>query len=170
MELEINKIIKDKLGEEACIDNKVNTTNNSVFVINYNKDKYIFKIYRSKNWPENGKLLYVNELLEKNNIRYPKAIDYTRDHSYFKNGYVLEQKIDGIPILDKEFDLEFGVKAYKLLAKLIKKVHTIKFENYGYLNNGNPDYLSFGEYVKDVLKDNLNILFDHNVIKKRRFR
>ena len=166
MELEINKIIKDKLGYEATIDAKLKTTNNSVYIIDYHGEKYIFKIYRSKNWPENGKLLYVNKLLEQNNIKYPKVIDYTRSHAYFENGYVLEQKINGIPILNKKMNLEFGVESYRLLAKFIKKVHEIKFESYGYINNGNPDYLEFSEYVRDILEENLDILFDNNVLKK----
>lgn len=169
MKLEIDKIIKNNLGNNAKLDTQIETTNNSVFIVSSGEEKYIFKTYRSKNWPENGKLLYVNKLLDKNNIRYPKVIDYTRNHSYFENGYVLEEKIKGVPILDKEFDLEFGIKAYKLLANFVKKVHDIKFIKYGYINNGNPDYDKFSEYVKDTLEENLEILYKHEIIKEEEF-
>lgn len=166
MQLEIDKIIKDNLGGDAKLDTQIETTNNFVFVVSNGEEKYIFKTYRSKNWPENGKLLYVNKLLKEHGIKYPKEVAYTRAHPYFQNGYVLEEKISGVPILDKEFDLDFGIKAYKLLANFVKRVHEIKFDNYGYINDGNPEYLTFSEYVKDTLEKNLKILYEHNILEK----
>jgi len=162
--LKVEKTIKDKLGKTAKVVKKINTSNNQVYIISYENKEFIFKIYHSKSWPEDGKIHYVNTLLNKLNIKHPKVIAYDRNTKEFKGGYLIEEFVDGVNPLEVFNDKQMRL-TYKALAKYIKNIHTIKFSKYGYLNNGEPYYDKFSEYIEDVLADNLETLIKNDIIK-----
>jgi thiamine kinase-like enzyme len=106
----------------------------------------------------------VNNLLDSLSIKHPKVITYDRNSKEFNGGYLIEEFIDGVNPLEIFNDKQMRL-AYKSLAKYIKKVHTIQFDKFGYLNNGEPYYDKFSEYIEDTLTDNLTTLIKHNIIK-----
>jgi len=166
---EIEKLIKEKLGENAKIVKKLGPTNNQAYIIEDGIKQYIFKTYASKNWPEDGKLLYVNSLLTKMGVRYAKEIAYDRQYQAFKGGYVIEQKIEGVPGTDKSLNEEQVKDVYKKMAKYIKEVHKYQFSSYGYLNFGKPDYSTLGDYVEDVMYENYEVLKIYDEFKIENF-
>lgn len=176
--VEIEEIIKKQLDENAKIIKKLNTTNNKVFIVSYNNKDYVFKVYHSKTWPEDGKLIYVNNLLDKNNIKHAniysntcvnnvQCLSYYSDkclNNKIESRYMIEEKIQGCSPLNN-LNTKDMQNAYNLLALYIKKVHKITFEKFGYLNNGSPEYNKFSEYILDTLHDNLPVLIDNNILQ-----
>ena len=168
------EISRKYFGDNAKVIKKLVTTNNDVYIVSLKDKNYVLKFYRSKTWPENGKNLLVNSLLEQNNIPYAKVIGYDRDCELF-GGYILEERILGDSVDMGHLSCKLGEKYYSLLAKFIKKVHNIKFDKFGYLNNGNPLYSNFYDFLKDdfedharsLLKDKLINEKQMNVIKKK---
>lgn len=162
----INELIFNKLGQTAKILKKLDTTNNDVYIISSNNKEYILKFYKNRTWPEDGKNLYVNSLLEKNNIPFAKVVAYTRDCDFSDGGYILEEKIKGGSVNMDKLSTNEGEEYYSLLAKFIKKVHQIKFDNFGYINNGKPLYSNFYEFLKDDLEDHSKLLIENNLISQ----
>ena len=70
-----------------------NVPNNSVYKVFAGSKWYIFKIYKQKHWPENGKLIFVNQKLIENDINCAKIIAFDRSDSYFNTGFLLEEKV-----------------------------------------------------------------------------
>ena len=52
----------DKIGKTR------NVTNNDVYFFTLAGNDYFLKLYRSRNWPEEGKLPFVYQSLQQNNI------------------------------------------------------------------------------------------------------
>lgn len=150
---QIEDLIKQSLSSDARIKNKLNTTNNDVYIIEDKGKEYILKFYKSKNWPEDGKNIYVNSLLEKHGIRHAKIIDYNRNCNISKGGYILEEKIKGNSIDLNNLPLSDGTLYYKHLAQFIKTVHLITFKKYGWINNGAPYYNSFVNFLVSEIKE-----------------
>ena len=76
---DIRGIARKYLGSGAEISETVKTTNNQVFIVKAGNKEYVLKLYKSKEWPEDGKNLYVNSLLKQNNIPYAKICGYSRE-------------------------------------------------------------------------------------------
>ena len=74
---DIRGIARKYLGSGAEISETVKTTNNQVFIVKADNKEYVLKLYKRKEWPEDGKNLYVNSLLKQNNIPYAKICGYS---------------------------------------------------------------------------------------------
>lgn len=156
--------INEKLGRFYQVEKQIATTNNSVFIVKSKYDELILKVYKSNEWPEDGKIMYVNNLLKKNAIEFPKCIDY--DRTSFSKGYILEEKICGeTPDIAVLSDAEIKL-IYRELARYIKDVHKIAFSGFGYLNNGRPEYFTACEYFCSVLHENAKVLVEQNCISE----
>lgn len=84
--------IKDKVRELTGftvekISRMEEDTNNNVFRVTAGNKDYIFKIYRSKDWPEDGKLLFINSKLQEYQIKSVKIIAFDRNDPDFSNGF-----------------------------------------------------------------------------------
>lgn len=98
---------------------------------------------------------------------------YDRESSTFENGYIIEERISGVPIVSKdgipimpkeEFTGEFETYIYSLLAKLTAKVHNITFSKFGYMNGGSPTYHTFHEFMEEmIMQNNTDALVENHV-------
>lgn len=120
---------------------------NTVYKVETNKNNYIFRIFRSENWPEDGKLEFINSKLIENNVECAKIILINRKDSYFTNGFMLEECIRGHNAKDVLFHKISGNEYYSKLAVLMNKIHTINIENYGHINNGTASYTTFNSFI-----------------------
>src|SRR5690606_916040 len=163
--------IRNKVGELLRaevnhIQKLENVNNNIVFKLIADKNPYIFKIYKQQTWPEDGKLIFVNNRLTENNISCAKIITFDRSDTYFKTGYLIEECLPGLNADHIIFDLTSGKEFYKKLAKLVSKVHRIKIENYGYIGNGKAGYHSFLDFMNDKVDEIANALINKNLLDK----
>ena len=152
-----------------------NVPNNKVFSFESNGESYIFKLFRSKYWPENGKLQFVNEALRKHDIPCAELIVFTRDDPAYPNGYLIERKLSGITADKLTFTEAEEAAFYKKLADLVSAFHSIPVKEFGYLGGGEDSMGAFfedefdervesleekGVYTADELKKMKDILMD----------
>lgn len=113
-------------------------TNNKVFKFTYGEKKYIFKFYKSKWWPENGKLPFVMKTLIQNGIRVADVKLFTRDNEEFPNGYLIEEMLDGVAADKAVLNREEKAEVFAKLGALMSRVHKIPLGKFGYICDGNP--------------------------------
>ncbi len=113
-----------------------NVPNNSVYSFESDGEGYIFKLFRSKYWPENDKLQFVNRVLRQHKIPCAELIVFTRDDPEYPNGYLIERKIEGTTADKMHFTQEEEAAFYKKLAVLVSEIHRIPLNGFGYIGNG----------------------------------
>ena len=133
----VNQIIKSNFG---CCAEEIrkfeNVTNNFVYFFTVSGKHYILKLYRSTDWPEEGKIQFVNRILAQNNIPHAELIAYSRNDQIYPNGYLIEREIQGIAADKLIFDREQETILYVKLAELVSSIHNIRIKNYGYIGSG----------------------------------
>ncbi len=146
----VNRIIKSHFG---CCPQEIrkfeHVTNNFVYSFTVLDKHYILKLYRSTDWPENGKVQFVNQLLMQNNIPCAELITYSQNNQFYPNGYLIEREIQGIAADKTLFDREQEIALYVKLAKLVSSIHNIKIKNYGYIGSGIACYDSMISFFED---------------------
>ena len=155
-----NQIIKSHFG---CCAGEIrkfeNVTNNFVYSFTVSDKHYILKLSRSTDWPENGKVPFVNQLLIQNNIPCAELIAYSRKDQIYPNGYLIEREVQGIAADKTLFNREQEIELYVKLAELVSSIHNLKIKNFGYIGSGIACYermTAFFEDEFDRLNDGLN--------------
>ena len=120
-----------------------NVPNNSVYSFESDGEGYIFKLFRSKYWPENDKLQFVNQTLRQRNIPCAELIVFTRDDPAYPNGYLIERKLDGITADKVMFTPEEEKAFYTKLAGTVSEFHSIPMKEFGYLGGGEESMCAF---------------------------
>ncbi|MBR4961108.1 MAG: aminoglycoside phosphotransferase family protein [Clostridia bacterium] len=113
-----------------------NVPNNSVYSFESGGEEYIFKLFRSKYWPENDKLQFVNQTLQQHGIPCAELIVFTRDDPAYPDGYLIERKLDGITADKVTFTQEEEAAFYRKLAGIVSAFHSIPVKGFGYLGDG----------------------------------
>ena len=152
-----------------------NVPNNSVYSFESDGEKYIFKLFRSRYWPENDKLQFVNRTLRQHNIPCAELIVFTRDDPAYPNGYLIERKLDGITADKVTFTQEEETAFYRKLAGIVSEFHSIPVKEFGYLGGGEESMSAFfddefdervesleekGVYTADELRNMKDILMN----------
>jgi aminoglycoside phosphotransferase (APT) family kinase protein len=166
---DITQRIEKSLG---CKVNKITkleyVTNNYVYDVVVSDDSYIFKVYRNKFWPENGKLSFVNSLLISHNIPCAELIEFNREDLGFPNGFLLEKKLQGICAEQMNFNEAVEINFYVKLAELISSIHKIPIQNFGYIGYGKADYESMVSFFKDEFDNRMNTLIEKGIYDRTR--
>ncbi|MDE5820392.1 MAG: aminoglycoside phosphotransferase family protein [Lachnospiraceae bacterium] len=146
----VNQIIKSNFGRCAEEIRKFeNVTNNFVYSFTVSDKHYILKLFRSTDWPEDGKVPFVNQLLIQNHIPCAELIAYSRTDPIYPNGYLIEREVQGIAADKQVFDREQEIRLYVKLAELVTSIHNIKIKNYGYIGSGIACYESMTDFFED---------------------
>jgi len=144
-----------------------NVENNTVFKVETAAEPYIFKVYSNRDWPEDGKLIFVYKKLNENKIPHAEILVYNRDDANFPNGYIIERCLPGITADRLNLSVDETLSIFKKLALLVSNVHKIKLTNYGYTGDGKPAYWSaFSGFMYDTFNDNIPNLIAHNIFTK----
>lgn len=132
-----------------------NVPNNSVYSFESGGESYIFKLFRSKYWPEDDKLQFVNETLCRYNIPCAELIVFTRDDPAYPNGYLIERKLEGVTADKVTFTQEEEAAFYRKLAGLVSAFHSIRVKEFGYLGGGED---SMGAFFEDEFDERVESL------------
>jgi len=166
----VKQIIKAHFGSDADEIGKVrNITNNSVYFFTMAGKRYYLKLYRSKNWPEKGKVPFVYQRLSQNHIRSAELIAYNRDNVAYPNGYLIEREIRGTAADQILLDSEQETGLYIKLAELTSAVHNIHIQNYGYIGSGIASHNSMIDFLEDEFEgidDRLKGIISEKLLKK----
>lgn len=166
----VKQIIRAHFGCDADEIGKIrNITNNSVYFFTMAGKRYYLKLYRSKNWPEKGKVLFVYQRLSQNHIRSAELIAYNRDNEMYPNGYLIEREIRGTAADKILLDREQETGLYIKLAELTSAVHNIHIQNYGYIGSGIASHNSMIDFLEDEFEgidDRLKGIISEKLLKK----
>ena len=166
----VDQIIKSNFGRCAEEIKKFeNVTNNFVYSFTVSNKRYILKLYRSTDWPENGKIQFVNQTLTQNNIPCAELIAYSRDDQIYPGGYLIEREVQGISADKTLFDREREIELYVKLAELVSSIHNIKIKNFGYIGSGiacSESMTSFFEDEFERLDDGLKETISETRLRK----
>lgn len=157
METIIRKYFKDGVD---MLKPFANVPNNSVYSFESDGEGYIFKLFRSKYWPENDKLQFVNRTLRQHNIPCAELIVFTRDDPAYPNGYLIERKLDGITADKVTFTQEEETAFYRKLAGIVSEFHSIPVKEFGYLGGGEE---SMGAFFDDEFDERVESLEENGV-------
>ena len=160
METIIRKYVKHGIDMLKPFEN---VPNNSVYSFESNGEGYIFKLFRSKYWPENDKLQFVNQTLCQHNIPCARLIVFTRDDPAYPNGYLIERKIEGVPADKVCFTQEEEAAFYKKLAVLVSGFHSIPLKGFGYIGNGEGGEESMGAFFDGEFDERVESLEEKGV-------
>ena len=76
----VKHIIRKHFGDCAFeVGKPMNITNNHVYPFMAAGDRYFLKLYRNKDWPEEGKIPFVYRRLSDRNIPHAGLVAYSRD-------------------------------------------------------------------------------------------
>jgi len=146
----IKKAFKRDIGKTAVsVSNCLNQIYgiNNVYRIETDGKSYIFKMFHSAGYPEKGKMCFVSKLLSEHNIPHAKVYSCKSSSDDFPNGYMIEEWLPGITADKLEFTEREACHFYKKLAEYTSEVHGIKFNEYGFFINGQPDCATFSEHL-----------------------
>ncbi|MFA6393410.1 MAG: isopentenyl-diphosphate Delta-isomerase [Patescibacteria group bacterium] len=129
------------------IEETKNGSINHVYKIRISTGNYIVRVFNFENWPENGKLEWIEKELSQRGISHARLLYFTRDKKYFPHGFMVAEYAKGIDGAEaaKKGLLSYE-KSYFEKGKILRKIHEIKVKNFGPLNKGkgkSPDFIGY---------------------------
>ncbi len=160
----IENLISDTLG---CTPTDLkpfgHASNNRVYAFSCSGERYIFKLYRSRYWPEDGKLSFINRLLRDNGIPCAELICFTRQHPDFPNGYLIEREVPGTNAEITELSEQEACDMYAKLGTLMTRIHKIALTNFGYVGDGIAWAKSMCEFFEEEFSERANQLIENQI-------
>ena len=151
------RIIQSHFGCGADqIERIQSAVNNYVYSFTTAGNDYFLKLYRSKDWPEEGKVPFVYCCLSQSSIPCAALVAYSRDDEAYPNGYLIERRVPGIAADRTHLSREQETRLYARLAELVSAVHDIRIQNFGYIGSGTASH----ERLTDFLDDEFDGLED----------
>ena len=164
------RIIQNHFGCSADKIEKIQSAvNNFVYAFTVAGNDYFLKMYRSKDWPEEGKIPFVCRCLSQNRISCAGLVVYTRDDEIYPNGYLVEYRVSGAAADKTRLDAEQEIRLYARLAERMSSVHGIRIQNFGYIGGGTASHESLTDFLDDEfdgLKDRLKDIIPEMQLKK----
>lgn len=164
------RIIQNHFGCSADRIEKIESAvNNFVYAFTVAGNDYFLKMYRSKDWPEEGKIPFVCRCLSQNRISCAGLVVYTRNDEIYPNGYLVEYRVSGAAADKTRLDTEQEIRLYARLAERMSCVHGIRIQNFGYIGGGTASHESLTDFLDDEfdgLKDRLKDIIPEMQLKK----
>jgi Ser/Thr protein kinase RdoA (MazF antagonist) len=150
----IGKKAAERLNADVeTIEQIPGVSDNTVFAITAGGKPYIFKIYTLRDWPEDGKLLFINRKLIEHGIPCAKIIAFDRCDPDFPSGYLIEERLPGVTADRALGDADATRTFYAKLARLVSQLHRIRIENHGYIGAGVASHGTFLAFMDDKLDE-----------------
>jgi len=128
---------------------------NYVYKVVTEKGSFLAKVFRNRNWPEKGKLPWIEHQLQKYNIPHAKILFYSKSAKPFRFGFMISEFVEGKNgvMACKTGQLTLA-QAYFKIGRTLKSVHKIKVSRFGSINNGKGESSNFFEWKlkKEILE------------------
>jgi len=119
---------------------------NRVYRVETDGGRFVVKVFRSRNWPEEGKLQWVEKQLATLEILYPKIVFFSLDPSIFPNGFTITEHIEGRDAWAAIDDGSLTKERFcEELGHILRAVHSIRVKAFGHLCDGHGVYSDFVE-------------------------
>lgn len=151
------------LGAEARVAGRLDFGNvNSVYRVEAAGRAYVLKVFTHADWPEPGKLPWVEASLAQGGVPRARLVHYTREAGRLPHGFSLSEFVGGENCKAAVRRGSLTPAAYFGLAgALLKRVHEVSVPLYGYIGDGRGSCADFADWLlgRDV-KDNLSSVDD----------
>lgn len=129
---------------------------NYVFRVETEKQIFVIRIFRQPSTHAAEKLLWIEGQLSQRGIAHAKIIYITPTHPIFKNGWMLQEYVEGVSGWDYMQDTRKLPEFYQKLGQVLAQMHAIPLERFGDINNGKGEHENYIEanerYVHSVLE------------------
>lgn len=135
--------------------------------------KIVVRIFRSKDWPEDGKLEWISSKLTEFQIPTAKILFSTRDDKYFPKGFMVQEFIDG-EIVEKVAGKKISYSDYYAkLGELMNHVHKIELPKFGYIGHGTGNHTFLLDYIEreiDMFFERVEPILDKIAVDAKTFK
>ncbi len=138
---------------------------NHVYKITTERKAYVARVFRYKKWPEDGKLEWIEKQLTKLRIPHAKLLYYSRESTYFPNGFMVSEFVEGMS--GKEAVLRGLIsetELYRQFGTLAKQFHQVRIQKFGAVNLGKGVYDNFTHMQILGVRKILNMLTKHTAL------
>lgn len=130
---ELPKAVKDAIGLKAKSVKKLEGGEvNYSFRVDTNERTVLARVSRYESWPDERSLRFVETKLKEINIEHSKTIYFDSSDRYFPNGFMIAEWIEGV---QGNKAIEQGLvtknEMFESIARILSKIHTIKFNSFG---------------------------------------
>jgi aminoglycoside phosphotransferase (APT) family kinase protein len=110
---------------------------NRVYKVRAAGRAYAVKIFRHADWPEAGKLPWVESRLKLHNVPHAELIYHTREGQHFPHGFSVSEFVEGDNCKAAMREGRLTPAAYSEMAgALLRRVHEVSVPLYGYIGDG----------------------------------
>ncbi len=169
----INEAVKDVLFENVeSFERLTHGEQNYVYKVKTQDNTYILRVFRSRDWPEESKPLWIESQFKTYNIPHAKTLFQTRNAKHFKFGFMISEFIDGV---NGEEAIKTGLISFEdfhiKLFELLSKIHAISIKKFGLINAGEGEFETYQQYrFQDFQEYKTDILtipdFDISLLNK----
>lgn len=155
---ELKAAAESVLGTQARVAGRLDFGNvNGVYRVETGGRAYALKLFSHADWPEPGKLPWVEASLARAGVPSARMIHYTREASRFPHGFSLSEFVEGENCKAAVRRGGLAPAAYMELAgAALRKVHSVGLPLYGYIGDGRGTYEDFTGWLLDCdVKDGL---------------
>jgi len=137
-EADVRAAAESVIGAHVRVAGRLGFGNvNSVYRVEAAGRAYALKVFRHADWPEAGKLPWVEASLARGGVPRAPLLHYTREAGRFPHGFSLNEFVEGENCKAAVRRGALAPAAYFGLAgALLKKVHTVSLPRYGYIGDG----------------------------------
>ena len=88
---------------------------------------FVVKVFQYPDWPEAGKLQWVERQLTEHGVPHPRLLHYTRDARLFPHGFAAFEYVEGRNCWEAFSEGALPAAAYcRLAGESLRKVHAIR--------------------------------------------
>ena len=152
------------LGARVHVSGRLDFGNvNRVYRVEAAGRAYALKVFTHDDWPEPGKLPWVETSLARAGVPHARLVHYTREPGRFPHGFSLSEFVEGENCKAAVRRGSLSPAAYFGLAgALLRKVHGVGLPLYGYIGGGDDGrYEDFTGWLLDCdVRDSLRWVDD----------
>ena len=127
---------KIKVAVAKVLDTKVLSAHkiksgeiNHVYKVSTSKGFFVARVFRYDDWPENGKLEWIEKQLGRLKVPHAKMVYYSKSKTFFPNGFMISEYVEGV---DGTSAVKKGIiteyELYYKFGELSRKIHKIKIK------------------------------------------
>ena len=107
---------------------------NHTFRVSTKKGDFLARVFRNRDWPEDGKLLWIERQLRSKRIAHAKIVYYSRSSKFFPYGFMVTQFLDGVNVAMAEQRKMISLsKTFQGIGAELKSIPRIRLKKFGHI-------------------------------------
>jgi Ser/Thr protein kinase RdoA (MazF antagonist) len=132
----------------ACVERFTQGNINRVFKVVSGGEAFVLKVFRFPDWPEPGKLEWVESQLAARGVARARLIHHTRGAEFFPHGFTLSEYLPGDNCKQAVRDGRLNPSEYiELAGAYLRAAHAVEPPRFGYLGDGRGTLDDYVEWV-----------------------